>query len=198
MAPGRTCSPRASSVSRAGGIASSLPTARISPSLMATLASITDSGETILPPRMTRSAVALMSVPSQHRPATVDRQVDAGDLARGVAGQEQAGIGDIDVARDALERVVGGVALHRLVDRDAEPRRHVGADLVAEARAVDHAGRDAVDVDVVGADLEREALGDAAQPPLRCRIGHAPGAAAHAEGAAHVDDLAVTLRHHGR
>ena len=72
------------------------------------------------------------------------------------------------------------------------------ADLVAEARAVDHAGRDAVDVDVVGADLEREALGDAAQPPLRRRIGHAAGAAAHAEGAADIDDLAVALRHHGR
>ena len=38
-----------------------------------------------------------------------------------------------------LERVVGGMTLDRLVDGDAEPRRHVGADLVAEPRAVDHA-----------------------------------------------------------
>ena len=59
-------------------------------------------------------------------------------------------------------------------------------------------GRDAIDVDVVGADLEREALGDAAQPPLRRGIGHAAGAPAHAEGAADIDDLAVALRHHGR
>src|SRR5688572_7219075 len=110
MAPGSTCRPRASSVSRAGGIASSAPTAMMAPSLRATLASITLSGDTTLPPRMTRSAVVLIVRSSQHRPAAVDRQVDAGDLARGVARQEQAGIGDVDVARHPLERVVGGVA----------------------------------------------------------------------------------------
>ena len=34
---------------------------------------------------------------SQHGPAAVDRQVDAGDLARHVAREEQAGIGDVAV-----------------------------------------------------------------------------------------------------
>src|SRR5712691_7887467 len=162
MAPGSTCRPRASSVSRAGGIASSAPTPTMTPSLTAMLAAMTQSGDTMLPPRMTKSAVVLMVEPSQHRPAAVDRQVDAGDLARGVARQEQAGIGDVDVARHPLERVVGGMARHRLVDGDAEPRRHVAADLLAEARTVDHAGRHAVDVEVIAADLERVALCDAA------------------------------------
>ena len=83
------------------------------------------------------------------------------------------------------------------LDRDVELLRHVGADLVAEARTVDHAGRDVIDVDVVLPDFEREALGDAAQAPFRGRIGHAAGAPAHAERAADIDDLAVALRHHG-
>ena len=39
-----------------------------------------------------------MASSSQHGPAAVDRQVDAGDLARHVAGQEQAGVGDVAVA----------------------------------------------------------------------------------------------------
>src|SRR5712692_5817853 len=192
------CSPFASSVSRAGGMTASAPTATMTPSLTATLASMTESGDTTLPPRMTRSAVLIAALLSQHRPAAVDRKVDAGDLARGVTGEKQAGIGDVDIAGDALERVVGGVALDRLVDGDAKAARHAGADLVAEARTIDHPGRDAVDIDVVGADLEREALGDAAQAPFGGRIGHAPGAPAHAEGAADIDDLAVALRHHGR
>src|SRR5215470_14329048 len=115
MAPGSTCSPRASSVSRADGIAASAPTARMTPSLIATLASMTESGVTTLPPRMTRSAVVVVicTPPSQHRPAAIDRQVDTGDLARGVARQEQAGIGHVGIGRHALERVVGGVALDR-------------------------------------------------------------------------------------
>src|SRR5215471_17262407 len=133
MAPGSTCRPRASSVSRAGGIAASAPTARITPSLIATLASVTESGDTTLPPRMTRSAVVVViwAPPSQHRPAAVDRQVDTGDLARGIARQEQTGMGDVGIGRHALERVVGSMALDRLVDADAVALRHVGADLVA-------------------------------------------------------------------
>src|SRR5712691_754917 len=197
MAPGSTWSPRASSVSREGGIAACAPTATTTPSLTATLASMTQSGVTTLPPLMTRSAEVMIAL-SQHRPAAVDRKIDAGDLARGIARQEQAGIGDVDVARHALERIVGGVALGRFVDGDAEALRHVGTNLVAEARPVDHAGRDAIDVDVVGADLERKALGDAAQPPLGGGIGHAAGAPAHSERAADIDDLAVALGHHGR
>src|SRR5262249_44965753 len=160
---GRRCMPDASRVSCADGIAWSEPTDKIAPSLMAMLASITLSGLTILPPRMTRSAVTMAA--SQHGPAAVDRQVDAGDLARGVAGEEQTGVGDIGVVGDAFEGVVGGVALHCFVDANAELFRHLGADLVAEARPIDHAGRHAIDVDVVGPDLERKALGDAAQPP---------------------------------
>ena len=96
-----------------------------------------------------------------------------------------------------LQRIFGGVALRGLLDRDVELLRHVGADLVAEARPVDHAGRHVIDVDVVLPDFEREALGDAAQAPFRGRIGHAAGAPAHAERAADIDDLAVALRHHG-
>ena len=154
------------------------------------------SGETIVPPLMTRSTFSdiVMHLPSQHRPAAVDRQVDAGDLARYVAGEKKTGIGDVVIDGDALERVVGGVALGGLLLRDAELLRHVAADFFAETRAVDHAGRNAVDVDVVLADFERKTLGDAAQAPFGGRIGHAPGAPAHAEGAADIDDLAVALR----
>src|SRR5205807_6861889 len=183
---------RASSTSRAGGISSSAPTATIAPSFTATLAANTASGVTTRPPRMTRSTSFIFV--SQHRPTAVDRQVDAGDLARRVARQEQTGVGDVHVGRDALERVIGGMARGRLFDRDGEAARHLGAHLLAEAWAVDHAGRHAVDVDVVRPGFEREALGDAAQAPFRRGIRHAPGASAHAEGAAHVDDLAVALR----
>src|SRR3981081_750746 len=117
---------------------------------MATLASITLSGETTLPLRMTRSAVIIVPS-SQHGPTAVDRKIDAGDLALGVACQEQAGIGDINIVGHALERVVGGVVLDGLVEADAQLLRHVRADLVAKARTVDHAGGDTIDVDVVGA-----------------------------------------------
>ena len=63
--------PLASSVSRADGIAASAPTAMTTPSLIATLASITLSGETTLPLRITRSAAVMASLttwPSRHRP----------------------------------------------------------------------------------------------------------------------------------
>src|ERR1700722_3077823 len=200
MAPGSTCKPVASKLSFAGGMASSAPTASTAPSLMATLPTIAASGETMVPLRMTRSAVVLISCPpcSQHGPAAVDRQIDPGNLAGRITGKKQTGIGDVAIHRDALERIFGGVALGGFCDADIEPFRHVGADLVTETRPVDHARRDAIDVDVVLADFERKAFGDAAQAPFRCRIGHAAGAAAHAEGASDIDDLAVALRDHGR
>src|SRR5579864_2020107 len=126
-------------------------------------------GETIVPPLMTRSAlsgVVMVMSSSQHRPAAIDRQVHAGDLARDVAGEKQAGVGDVLVDGDALERVIGGVPLRRLFFRDAELLSHVAADLFAEARTIDHAGCHAIDVDVVLADFERKTLGDATQPPF--------------------------------
>ena len=79
---------------------------------------------------------------------------------------------------------------------DVEFFRHVGAHLVAKARAVDHARGDTIDIDAVRSCLEREALGDAAQAPFRGRVGHAAGAAAHAEGASDIHDLAALLRDH--
>src|SRR5438477_1215188 len=97
MAPGRICSPVASSVWRAGGMASAAPTAATAPSLMATEAWNALSGVTTVPPLMTRSAVSLMPLSSQHGPAAVHRQIGTGDLARDVAGQEQAGVGDIRI-----------------------------------------------------------------------------------------------------
>src|SRR5262249_60146323 len=109
----------------------------MTPSSTATLASMTPSGDTTLPPRMTRSAIV---IPSQHRPAAVDRQVDAGDLARHVARQEQAGIGDVDIAGYPPERVIGRVAPGCLLDREGEAGRHLGAALVPKGRAVGHAG----------------------------------------------------------
>src|SRR6185436_1861014 len=178
-------------------MALSAPTARIMPSAIAMLASKTASGVTSLPPRITRSALALTAT-SQHCPAAVDRQVDAGDLPRHVAGEKQAGIGDIDVGRYALERVIRGVQRGGVLQGDVEAARHVGTNFVAEARAVDHAGRNVIDVDVVDSYFERKTLGDAAQPPFGCRIGHSAGAPAHAEGPADIDDLAVALRDHCR
>src|ERR1700761_6740695 len=109
--------PRASSVSFVGGIASSAPTARILPSLMATLASTTLSGDTTLPPRMTRSAFVIIAS-SEHRPAAIDRQVRAGDLARGIACKKQASIGHVVINRDPLHCILGGVAFCGLLDRD--------------------------------------------------------------------------------
>src|SRR6478735_5229166 len=97
-------------------IASS-PTAITRPSLMAMLASMTLSGPTTLPERITRSATVMVGS-SQHGPAAIDGKVDAGDLARSVARQEQAGVGDISVVGDALHRVFGSVALHRLLHTD--------------------------------------------------------------------------------
>src|SRR5271154_545674 len=105
MAPGRMCMPVASRISLAAGIASSAPIAWIRPSLMAMLARYSASGETRIPPLMTRSAFSLTVMvrsSSQHRPAAVDRQIDAGDLARDVAGEEETGVGDVLIDRDAL------------------------------------------------------------------------------------------------
>src|SRR5258707_12604318 len=80
---------------------------------------------------------------------------------------------------------------------NAKLLRHVATDLVAEARAIDHARSDAIDVDVELPDFERKALGDASKAPFRCGVGHASGAPAHSEGAADIDDLTVALRDHG-
>src|SRR5271154_6252238 len=99
---------------------------------------------------------------SQHSPAAVDREINAGDLARGVAGEKKAGVGYIAVNRYALERVFGRVPLSRFLDADAEALGHIGADLLAEAGAVDHARCYAIDVDVILAHLQRETLGDPA------------------------------------
>src|SRR5260370_1269648 len=130
-------------------MASAAPTASTTPSLTATLASIAASGDTTVPLLMTRSAVTVISA-SQHGPAAIDGKIDAGDLARDVAREEQAGIGDVGVGRDALERIVGGMSLGGLLYADAEAPRHVGADLVAEPGPVDHARRDVIDVYVLG------------------------------------------------
>src|SRR5262245_44370706 len=141
------------------------PTATMRPSLMATLAAITQSGVTTLPLRMRRSAPLIVF--SQCRPAAVDRQIDPGDLARNIACQKQAGVGNVGICRDALERVFVGVALCCLFLRYAQALCHVGTDLVAEARTIDHARRNTVDIDVVGSELHGEAFGDAAQSPFR-------------------------------
>src|SRR5580692_10157211 len=118
------------------------------------LARTSASGETRMPPWMTRSAwsglvsaFVMGCLSSQHRPAAIDRQVDTGDLARDVAGEKQTGVGDVVVDGDALQRIIGGVPLCGFFFRDAELLRHVAADFLAEAGAVDHPGRDAVDVD---------------------------------------------------
>ena len=66
---------------------------------------ISASGATITPPWITRSAVdgfQTSSHSSQRRPAAVDRNVGAGDLSRGVAGEKQAGVGDVTVQRIRL------------------------------------------------------------------------------------------------
>src|SRR5271168_3607191 len=88
---------------------------------------------------------------------------------------------DIAVNRYALERVFGRVPLSRFLDADAEALGHIGADLVAEAGAVDHARCYAIDVDVILAHLQRKTLGDPAQTPFGRGIGHAPCPAAHAK-----------------
>src|SRR5262245_66322573 len=129
----------------------------MTPSAIATLASNTASGVTSLPPRITRSALALIA-PSEHCPPAVDRKVGAGDLSRHVAGKKQAGIGDVDVGRYTLERVIRGMQSGGLVQGDAKPARHLRANFLAEARTVNHAGRDVVDVDIVGPNFERKTL----------------------------------------
>src|SRR5271168_3995969 len=113
---------------------------------MAILARTSVSGETRIPPLMTRSALwGLVSafvmgcLSSQHRPAAVDRQVDTGDLARDVARKKQTGVGDVVIDRDALQRIIGGVPLRGLFFCDAELLRHVAADFFAKTRTVDHA-----------------------------------------------------------
>src|SRR5260221_4701313 len=72
---------------------------------------------------------------SQHRPTAIDWQVDAGDLARNIAGEKQASIGDVGIAGDALKRVIRSVALGSLVDGDPPTRRAIGSNLVPEPRA---------------------------------------------------------------
>src|SRR5271156_966224 len=172
---------------------------------MAMLARTSASGETRMPPWMTRSAwsglvstFVMGCLSSQHRPAAVDRQVDTRDLARDVARKKQTGVGDVVIDGDAFQRIIGGMSLRGFFFRYAELLRHVAAVFFPETGTVNHARRDAVDVDVVLADFERKTLGDATQPPFGGRIRHASGAAAHAEGAPDIDDLAVVLVDHGR
>src|ERR1700722_15916153 len=135
---------------------------------MAMLARYSASGETMIPPLMTRSTFSvdvIAAISSQHCPATIDRKVHARDLARHVACKEQTGVGDVVVDGNALQRIVGGVPFGGLLFGNAELGGHVAADFFAKARPVDHSGRDAVDVDVVLTDLQRETLGDAAKSP---------------------------------
>src|SRR5207249_2256856 len=106
-------------------MASAAPTATTAPSLMATEAWNALSGVTTVPPLMTRSAVSLMPASSQHGPAAVHGQIRAGDLARDVARQEQAGVGDVGIESDALQRIIGRMALLCLLDGDAEAACHV-------------------------------------------------------------------------
>src|SRR4051812_45571873 len=104
------------------------------PSLTAMLARYSASGETTMPPWMTMSTFSgdvIVASSSEHCPATVDRQVHARDLARDVAGEEQAGVGDVAVDRDAFQGVVGCVTFGRLCLGDSMLQRHVAADLVA-------------------------------------------------------------------
>ncbi len=170
------------------------------PSLMAMLADIRASGETTVPPWMTRSAVVDWPCSAPHsiaQPPSTGRSTPVIWRDTSLARNRQA----LATSRSTVTRFSAYSAAWRSAASSMlMPRRlrHVGADLFAKARAVDHAGRDAIDVDVVLADFEREALGDAAQAPFRRRVGHAAGAAAHAEGAADIDDLAVALLDHGR
>jgi hypothetical protein len=46
----------------------------------------------------------------------IDGEVCSHDLPRDVARQEQAGVGDVGVKGDALEGVLGGMPLGRLLD----------------------------------------------------------------------------------
>ena len=49
-------------------------------------------------------------------------------------------------------------------------RLGLGIDHAVDALALDHAGLDRVDADVVGADFHRQALAEAYHAPLRCGV----------------------------
>src|SRR5262245_16831773 len=75
----------------------------------------------------------------RRRPAAVDGEHGAGDVAGGVRGQVQAGFGDVgDVAgtadRDAVLEEMTAELGHALADRrvDGAGRDHVDADLVLD------------------------------------------------------------------
>src|SRR5262245_8190638 len=134
----------------------------------------------------------------QHRPTAIDRKIYARDLACDVAGEKQTGICDILVGRYPSQGVISGMTLRGFLLTDPKSLCHFGHYLAAEPRAVHHTRRDAIHIDVVRADLKRKRLRDAAQSPFGGRISHTTAAAAHAEGAAHIDDLPITLPHHAR
>src|SRR5258708_7306203 len=198
MMPGRRWQPEASMVSAACGITSSSPIATMIPSRTARLAATMLSGDTIRPLRMTRSTcLAMVDVPSSHRPAAIDREVLAGDVARALAGEEPDRVGDVLVGADPAQRILLLPIAPHVGRGSAGALRALGADAL-EARPVDHAGRDRVDVDVVLADLERDALGQTAQAPFRRAIGGAQRLAPPAERAPHIHDLAHAPAHHPR
>src|SRR5262245_38982813 len=76
--------------------------------------------------------------------SAVDVGCDAGAIAREIAGKEEAGAGDVSRPADAAERDVA---------RDLGPA--LGAQLVLVDVGGDQARGDAVDADVVGAELAR-------------------------------------------
>ncbi len=69
---------------------------------------------------------------------------------------------------------------------------------LGDHRGADAAGDERVDADAVGRQLQRGDAGEAAQRPLRRRVGAQLAVAGHAGGGGDVDDRAAFGRAHGR
>src|ERR1700733_5582828 len=120
--------------------------------------------------------------------AAIDRQRDAGDPARLVAGQKQCAIADIPAGAFSAEQCALATRLAHL--RRHAARRHHGR--------VDRAGRNAVDADTVTAVMRRHRARQTDDGALRCRIEQAWVAAEQTRDRTEIDDRAAAAPDHFR
>src|SRR6185295_5882174 len=114
----------------------------------------------------------------------------AADVAAGVGGEKEGGVGNVLRGHGGLQADALDHALEDFVGGDAE-LLGLGGDDPLDALALDDAGLDAVDAHLVGAGLDREALGEADHGPLGGRVRRAHGEAEAPGNGGQVDDAAA-------
>src|SRR6218665_1227240 len=119
------------------------------------------------------------------RDAAVDEQLDAGDVAAVVRGQERDGAGDFVRRSSTLQGNAGGALLELLDLLLVEAQLGV-------APGGDEAGADGVDADAAALEIHRPRAGERAHRGLGGAV-HAEGLLALARGDGRIEDDGGTL-----